>query len=137
MKNTRNATKWCSKCSVETRRVLLGFSRWDNIYLYHKMKQCHAAATYEYTQPVQYTQPGAIPQPSQYQQPATQYMQTTQPVQQFSQQPAPQMFAAPQQVVYVNQINRKAKFRGLSSSNRSFVVLTLHFILRRSEHIRI
>ena len=63
----------------------------------------------EYTQPVQYTQPGAIPQPSQYQQPATQYVQTTQPVQQFSQQPAPQMFAAPQQVVYVNQDKPKSK----------------------------
>ena len=63
----------------------------------------------EYTQPVQYTQPGAIPQPSQYQQPATQYVQTTQPMQQFSQQPAPQMFAAPQQVVYVNQDKPKSK----------------------------
>lgn len=63
----------------------------------------------EYTQPVQYTQPGAIPQPSQYQQPATQYVQTTQPVQQFSQQPAPQMMGGQQQVVYVNQEKPKSK----------------------------
>ena len=63
----------------------------------------------EYTQPVQYTQPGAIPQPSQYQQPATQYVQTTQPMQQFSQQPAPQMMGAPQQVVYVTQGKPKSK----------------------------
>ena len=63
----------------------------------------------EYTQPVQYTQPGAIPQPSQYQQPATQYVQTTQPMQQFSQQPAPQMMGAQQQVVYVNQETSKSK----------------------------
>ena len=63
----------------------------------------------EYTQPVLYTQPGAIPQPSQYQQPATQYVQTTQPMQQFSQQPAPQMMGAPQQVVYVTQGKPKSK----------------------------
>ena len=70
---------------------------------------CMQPQPIEYTQPVQYTQPGAIPQPSQYQQPATQYVQTTQPMQQFSQQPAPQMFAAPQQVVYVNQEKPKSK----------------------------
>ena len=74
----------------------------------------------EYTQPVQYTQPGAIPQPSQYQQPATQYVQTTQPMQQFSQQPAPQMMGAPQQVVYVTQGKPKVKFHGWSSPNRLF-----------------